>query len=148
MLDAVMQNTSQADLLIMAAAVADFRPFKVADEKIKKDSGLPVINLEKTTDILKEVAKRREHSGYPKRVIGFAAESESLIENAQKKIKQKRLDMIAANDISSADAGFEVDTNRVVMLFPDGTSRELGLQTKMEAAQAILEVAATWFEQA
>jgi phosphopantothenoylcysteine decarboxylase / phosphopantothenate---cysteine ligase len=147
MLDAVLKNTAQTDLLIMAAAVADFRPFKIAGEKIKKENGVPVINLEKTADILSEVAKKREQSGFPKRVIGFAAESESLQENAKRKIKQKRLDMIAANDISAPDAGFEVDTNRVVLLFPDGASKELGLQTKMEAAQAILAIAAAWFEQ-
>jgi phosphopantothenoylcysteine decarboxylase/phosphopantothenate--cysteine ligase len=146
MLDAVLKTSSDADLLVMAAAVADFRPFHTADEKIKKEQGLPVINLEKTTDILAEVANRREHSGFPHRVIGFAAESESLIENARRKVKQKRLDLIAANDISAADAGFEVDTNRVVLLFPDGSSQELGLRSKFEAAQAILNTAASWFE--
>ncbi len=107
-----------------------------------------MINLEKTTDILGEVAKRREQSGFPTRVIGFAAESESLVENARRKIKQKRLDLIAANDISSSDAGFEVDTNRVVLLFPDGAIQELGLQTKLETAQVILNTAVAWFEQA
>jgi phosphopantothenoylcysteine decarboxylase / phosphopantothenate---cysteine ligase len=80
-------------------------------------------------------------------VIGFAAESESLIENAQRKVKQKRLDLIAANDISASDAGFEVDTNRVVLLFPDGSTQELGLQTKLEAAQAIIKTASAWFKQ-
>ncbi|NLF49512.1 MAG: bifunctional phosphopantothenoylcysteine decarboxylase/phosphopantothenate--cysteine ligase CoaBC [Leptolinea sp.] len=146
MLEAVNQSIAGTDLLIMAAAVADFRPFKVSGQKIKKESGLPVINLEKTVDILKEVAKKREQTGFPRRVIGFAAESESLITNAQKKVKQKQLDLIAANDISSSDAGFEVDTNQVVLLHPDGTSRDLGLRTKMEAAQEILATAAIWFE--
>jgi phosphopantothenoylcysteine decarboxylase/phosphopantothenate--cysteine ligase len=144
--DQVLNAAVKADLLIMAAAVADFRPFHPVEEKIKKDNGVPVINLEKTTDILAEIAKKREHSGFPRRVIGFAAESEALIENAKRKVKQKRLDMIAANDISAADAGFEVDTNRVVLLFPDGTTQELGLQTKMEAARVILDKAAAWFE--
>jgi phosphopantothenoylcysteine decarboxylase/phosphopantothenate--cysteine ligase len=131
----------------MAAAVADFRPFRTASEKIKKEAGVPTITLEKTEDILTEVARKRDQSGFPRRVIGFAAESESLIENAQRKVKQKRLDLIAANDISAADAGFEVDTNRVVLLFPDGSTQELGLQTKLEAAQAIIKTASAWFKQ-
>lgn len=146
MLDEVIKETGQADLLVMAAAVADFRPVHSAEEKIKKENGLPIIHLEKTADILAEVARKRDQSGFPRRVIGFAAESESLIENAKRKIKQKRLDLIAANDISAADAGFGVDTNRVVLVFPDGATLELGLQTKMEAARAIMNKAAAWFE--
>ena len=147
MLDAVLKHSADADLLIMAAAVADFRPFRTASEKIKKEAGVPTITLEKTEDILAEVARKREHSGFPRRVIGFAAESESLIENAKRKIKQKRLDMIAANDISASDSGFEVDTNRVVLLFPDGASQDLGLQSKLETAWSILDTASSWFEQ-
>jgi phosphopantothenoylcysteine decarboxylase / phosphopantothenate---cysteine ligase len=147
MLEAVLQQSTGADLLIMAAAVADFRPFRTASEKIKKEAGVPTITLEKTEDILTEVARKRDQSGFPRRVIGFAAESESLIENAQRKVKQKRLDLIAANDISASDAGFEVDTNRVVLLFPDGSTQELGLQTKLEAAQAIIKTASAWFKQ-
>ncbi len=146
MLEAVLQSVAGTDLLVMAAAVADFRPFKVAGEKIKKEGSIPVITLEKTTDILKEVAKKRELSGFPRRVIGFAAESESVLSNARVKVKQKRLDMIAANDISASDAGFEVDTNRLVLLYPDGITRELGLKTKMEAAQEIFKSVAVWFE--
>jgi phosphopantothenoylcysteine decarboxylase/phosphopantothenate--cysteine ligase len=146
MLDAVLKHTTDADLLVMAAAVADFRPFRTASEKIKKEAGVPTITLEKTEDILAEVARKREQSGFPRRVIGFAAESESLIENARRKVKQKRLDLIAANDISASDAGFEVDTNRVVLLFPDGSSQELGLQSKLETAQTILNTASAWFE--
>ncbi len=147
MLDAVLKHSADADLLIMAAAVADFRPFRTASEKIKKEAGVPTITLEKTEDILAEVARKREHSGFPRRVIGFAAESESLIENAKRKIKQKRLDMIAANDISASDSGFEVDTNRVVLLFPDGASQDLGLQSKLETAWSIMDTASSWFDQ-
>ncbi len=147
MLDAVLKHTADADLLIMAAAVADFRPFRTASEKIKKEAGVPTITLEKTEDILAEVARKREHSGFPRRVIGFAAESESLIENAKRKIKQKRLDMIAANDISASDSGFEVDTNRVILLFPDGTSQDLGLQSKLETAWSIMDTTSSWFDQ-
>jgi phosphopantothenoylcysteine decarboxylase / phosphopantothenate---cysteine ligase len=145
MFDSVLLESSNADLLIMAAAVADFRPRHYENEKIKKENGIPTIVLEKTPDILKEIAGKRETSGHPLRVIGFAAESQALIDNAKRKLKLKRLDLIAANDISSEDAGFEVDTNRVVLLFPDGTQQELGLQTKTETAEAIINQAENWF---
>lgn len=145
MFDSVLLESSNADLLIMAAAVADFRPRHYENEKIKKENGIPTIVLEKTPDILKEIAGKRETSGHPLRVIGFAAESQALIDNAKRKLKLKRLDLIAANDISSKDAGFEVDTNRVVLLFPDGTQQELGLQTKTETAEAIINQAENWF---
>lgn len=145
MFDSVLLESSNADLLIMAAAVADFRPRHYENEKIKKENGIPTIVLEKTPDILKEIAGKRETSGHPLRVIGFAAESQALIDNAKRKLKLKRLDLIAANDISAEDAGFEVDTNRVVLLFPDGTQQELGLQTKTETAEAIINQAENWF---
>jgi phosphopantothenoylcysteine decarboxylase / phosphopantothenate---cysteine ligase len=143
--DAVISEIKNADLLIMAAAVADFRPQFFENEKIKKEDGIPTINLEKTPDILNEVARKRETAAQPLRVIGFAAESQELIENARRKLKMKKLDMIAANDISSPDAGFEVDTNRVVLIFPDGTQNDLGLLSKMEAAEAIIDQAVNWF---
>lgn len=143
--DAVLLEIKNADLLIMAAAVADFRPQYIENEKIKKEDGIPTIILEKTPDILKEVARKRETSPQPMRVIGFAAESQDLVENAKRKLKLKKMDMIAANDITSTDAGFEVDTNRVMLLFPDGTQKELGLLTKMEAAEKIIDQALNWF---
>jgi len=142
---AVLREIQTTDLLIMAAAVADFRPQYIESEKIKKEEGIPSIILEKTPDILKEVARKRETSTHPLRVIGFAAESQTLVDNAKRKLKQKKLDMIAANDITAADAGFEVDTNRVLLLFPDGTQLDLGLQTKFEAAEAIISQAVNWF---
>jgi phosphopantothenoylcysteine decarboxylase / phosphopantothenate---cysteine ligase len=145
MLEKVLNEVKTADLLIMAAAVADFRPQYVENEKLKKEDGIPSIILEKTPDILKEVARFRETVANPLRVIGFAAESQMLIENAKRKLKQKKLDLIAANDISAKDAGFEVDTNRVILIFPDGTQKDLGLQTKMDAAEAIIDQAVNWF---
>ncbi|MEI8131170.1 MAG: bifunctional phosphopantothenoylcysteine decarboxylase/phosphopantothenate--cysteine ligase CoaBC [Leptolinea sp.] len=145
LMDAVLLEIKNADLLIMAAAVADFRPRHFEIEKIKKEDGIPSIVLEKTPDILKEVSRKRETTGHPLRVIGFAAESQELIENAKRKLKLKRLDIIAANDISIADAGFEVDTNRVVLLFPDGSQQELGLLSKLEVAEAIISQAVNWF---
>jgi phosphopantothenoylcysteine decarboxylase/phosphopantothenate--cysteine ligase len=145
MCDTVMHELPETDLLIMAAAVADFRPQVFENQKIKKELSIPTILLERTTDILNEVAKKREETGFPTRVIGFAAETQELVENATRKIKLKRLDMIAANDISVKDAGFEVDTNRILLLFPDGTQIDLGLQTKIESARAIIDQAKNWF---
>jgi phosphopantothenoylcysteine decarboxylase/phosphopantothenate--cysteine ligase len=142
---AVMQEIESADLLVMAAAVADFRPAQPALDKIKKDRGLPAIELEPTIDILQAVAESRNRNGRPKRVIGFAAESRDLLDNAAAKLKQKKLDMIVANDISQPDAGFEVDTNRVTFLFPDGSTLPLPKMSKDEVAEAVIERVIPWF---
>jgi phosphopantothenoylcysteine decarboxylase/phosphopantothenate--cysteine ligase len=139
MLAAVLGHSAKADALVMAAAVADFRPAKESKEKIKKDGGAPELKLAATLDILKEIAKQKSKSGYPKVTVGFAAESQNLIANAEKKLKEKKIDMIAANDISEEDAGFEVDTNRVTLLFANGEKRELPLMSKEEAAEAIVD---------
>lgn len=145
MLDAVLTETTGSDLLIMAAAVADFRPTQASGQKIKKESGLPQISLEPTVDILAEVARRKAGTGYPRRVIGFAAETQSLLENAAQKLERKHLDMIAANDITASDAGFDVDTNRVTLLFASGEHDTLPHGSKTEIAEAILARAALWF---
>jgi phosphopantothenoylcysteine decarboxylase/phosphopantothenate--cysteine ligase len=142
MLTAVMQSLPEADILLMAAAVADFRPAAPADEKIKKESGAPEIQLENTPDILKEVAAYKARTGRPRVTVGFAAESQNLLENARRKLAAKRLDLIAANDIRAADAGFGVDTNRITLLFPDGTAEPLGLLSKTAAAEVVLARAA------
>ncbi len=139
MLQAVLQASAQADVLLMAAAVADFKPVSVADEKIKKESGLAQIDLALTVDILKAVSVRRQESGYPRVLVGFAAESQALLENARRKMQAKNLDLIAANDISAVDAGFGVDTNRVTLLFADGRIEPLELMSKTEVAELILE---------
>lgn len=139
MLNAVIEHTAKADMLLMAAAVADFRPAHYSEEKIKKGQNAPALPLARTPDILLEVAKRKSNTGYPRLMVGFAAESEDLLGNAAKKLEAKGLDMIAANDISAKDAGFEVDTNRVTLLFPDGTKHALELMSKAEVAAAILE---------
>jgi phosphopantothenoylcysteine decarboxylase/phosphopantothenate--cysteine ligase len=136
--EAVLRACQKADVLIMAAAVSDFRPAQRLDYKIKKDQGVPELSLEQTTDILKAVARQREESGTPKVVVGFAAESEDLIENAQEKLKEKKLDLIAANDIRAPDSGFGVDTNRVTLLSADGETEPLSLMTKFEVAQEIV----------
>jgi phosphopantothenoylcysteine decarboxylase / phosphopantothenate---cysteine ligase len=137
MLDVLMNES--ADALIMAAAAADFRPKNVSQNKLKKRDGIPQIELEAAPDILKTVSG----SGVEKKrfnvVVGFAAESQSLLENASEKLKSKGLDFIAANDISAEDAGFAVETNRITLLFADGTKEILPLMSKTEAAEKITE---------
>ncbi|MBK8780755.1 MAG: bifunctional phosphopantothenoylcysteine decarboxylase/phosphopantothenate--cysteine ligase CoaBC [Anaerolineales bacterium] len=146
MLDALMNES--ADALIMAAAAADFRPKIVAKEKMKKRDGIPQIELEAAPDILRTVstvgAARSERRF--KVMVGFAAESQSLLENAGEKLKSKGLDFIAANDISAKDAGFGVDTNRITLLFANGTKENLPLISKSEAAEKIIEHVARLLE--
>lgn len=138
MLEAVLQESAESDALIMAAAVADFRPKVMAKDKIKKEGGLPQIELEATEDILKTVAGKRAESECPRVVVGFAAESRDLLENAEHKLKSKGLDFIAANDISAADAGFAVESNRITLLFADGSKESLPLMSKREVSEIIL----------
>ncbi len=132
----------QCDALIMAAAVADYRPAQQAEQKIKKGAGGLVLELERTADILAAVAEARQ-PGAPGVVAGFAAETEHLLENAADKLRRKKLDLLVANDVSASDAGFEVETNRVVLLAPDGSSESLPLMTKFEVAERIIERVAT-----
>ncbi|ADD28802.1 bifunctional phosphopantothenoylcysteine decarboxylase/phosphopantothenate--cysteine ligase CoaBC [Meiothermus ruber] len=138
MAEAVLRLCREADVLIMAAAVADFRPRQVRAHKIKKEREAPQLELEPTPDILLAVAEERRHLGRPAVVVGFAAESEKLRENAQDKLERKSLSMIVANDISAPDAGFAVDTNRVLLLLPGGVVEPLPLMTKGEVAAAVL----------
>ena len=140
---AVLAETGDAYALIMAAAVADFRPLPAA-QKFKKETGIPRIELEATADILAAVSARKAETGFPKFMVGFAAESQDLLKNAQSKLERKRLDMIVANDILAEDAGFEVDTNRVVLLFADGRIQKLPVQEKSEIAEAILQQIIAW----
>jgi phosphopantothenoylcysteine decarboxylase/phosphopantothenate--cysteine ligase len=135
---AVKENISQADALLMAAAVADFRPGEVAPEKIKKGQSGMSLELTRTTDILAGIGAQKKKTGYPRALVGFAAESEDLIANAEKKLAAKSLDLIAANDISASDAGFGVDTNQITLLFADGRKEELPLASKSEVAARIL----------
>jgi len=134
MLDAVVQASGEADALIMAAAVADFRPKRTASDKIKSRDGVPHLELEATDDILKAVAKGKR----PRVVIGFAAETRDLESNAAEKLKAKKLDLIVANDISADDAGFGVDTNRVTLIPADGRAESLPLASKSEVAEMII----------
>jgi phosphopantothenoylcysteine decarboxylase / phosphopantothenate---cysteine ligase len=138
MLEAVQVESAESDALIMAAAVADFRPKNQAKDKIKKEGGIPQIELEATEDILKTVAGEGSGRKRPRVVVGFAAESRDLLENAAHKLQSKGLDLIAANDISADDAGFAVETNRVTLLFADGRQEGLPLMSKSEVAEVIL----------
>ncbi|MCK6539157.1 MAG: bifunctional phosphopantothenoylcysteine decarboxylase/phosphopantothenate--cysteine ligase CoaBC [Anaerolineales bacterium] len=146
MLDAVLKEFSESDVLIMAAAVADFRPRKQSERKIKKEDGVPQIELEATEDILKAVADLRSRMKRKQVVAGFAAESQDLLQNASNKLQSKKLDLIAANDISAADAGFSVETNRITLLFADGRTESLSLMSKSEAAEIIVERVAALLE--
>ena len=143
---AVMKESTGSDLLIMAAAPADFRPAHKAADKIKKENGPPAIEMVPTIDILLAVAEERGKSGWPKKVIGFAAESRDLLDNASAKLKHKNLDMIVANDISQPDSGFEVDMNRVTFIFSDGTADPQPKMSKHEVADAIIDRAVVWFQ--
>jgi phosphopantothenoylcysteine decarboxylase/phosphopantothenate--cysteine ligase len=146
MLAAVLAESADADLLLMAAAVADFAVAQAAPNKLKKRDGIPQIQLELAPDVLAEVASLKGQKGGPRITVGFAAESRDLLENAGAKLASKKLDIIAANDISTSDAGFGVDTNRVTLLFADGRREELPLSGKSEIAELIIARAASLLE--
>jgi phosphopantothenoylcysteine decarboxylase/phosphopantothenate--cysteine ligase len=139
MADAVLTASRDADALLMAAAVADFRPTQAAEEKIKKEHRLGSLELDSTTDILAAVASQRQETGHPRVVVGFAAETEHLLENAAAKVQAKSLDLIVANDVSADDSGFGVDTNRVILLDAWGDAEPLPLMSKMAVAERVLE---------
>jgi phosphopantothenoylcysteine decarboxylase/phosphopantothenate--cysteine ligase len=140
MLKAVLEHSKNADALIMAAAVADFRPETIASQKIKKSddgSGLK-LTLGRTADILMEVKAQRQQIEFPRVCVGFAAESENLLANARSKLERKGLELLVANDISSTDAGFAVDTNRVTILDSGGGQQVLPLASKAKISETIL----------
>ena len=132
MKQAVNKALTQADALIMAAAVSDYKPVKAEKEKIKKDTPTLTLKLEKTPDILAEV-----RGDFLK--IGFAAESKDLLKNARSKLEAKRLDLMVANDITQPGSGFGSDTNKVTLVFKDGKVEELPLLSKREVADKILD---------
>jgi len=136
---AVLEAVSDADALIMAAAVADYRPATSTAHKIKKSDRGMNLNLVRTQDILSAVAEKRDENNRLKAVIGFAAETESIVANARDKLNRKRLDLIVANDVSSDDSGFSVDTNRVTLIDSAGKADELPLLQKQEVAEIILD---------
>ena len=135
MADAVLSVSDGMDAIIMAAAVADYTPVKTADEKIKKEEGGLQIDLCRTTDILKELGRRKHEDQV---LIGFAMETENLYANAQKKLVEKNADFIAANSLRDKGAGFGVDTNKVTILSKDH-QEQLGLLSKDDTAEEILK---------
>ncbi|MGE5603205.1 MAG: bifunctional phosphopantothenoylcysteine decarboxylase/phosphopantothenate--cysteine ligase CoaBC [Nitrososphaerales archaeon] len=143
MCEVVLSRIGQTDVLIGAAAVADFRPAEAASQKIKKTPGQEelIVRLVRNPDILGEVAARRAESGRPRVVIGFAAETQELLANAEAKLSAKKLDLIVANDVTEASSGFGADDNRVTLLYADGRQEGLPLMPKGEVAQRVLHVA-------
>lgn len=136
---ATLEQAGTADALIMAAAVADFRPASPSKEKIKRAGGELSLKLEPTADILKAVAEARVRAGKPAVLIGFAAESRDLIANAGAKRAAKGAALIVANDITAPEAGFGVDTNRVTLLGADGQTEALPLMSKAAVAEVVVE---------
>jgi len=141
MAEAVLSTSTDADVLIMAAAVADFRPETEAGQKIKRGGldGVYNLRLTKTIDILAAVAERRKQTGRPTIVVGFAAETQNLLENAREKLRKKKLSLLVANDVSAKDAGFFVYTNRVTIIDAGGGAQTLPVMSKAEAAEAVCE---------
>jgi phosphopantothenoylcysteine decarboxylase / phosphopantothenate---cysteine ligase len=136
---AVMDALADADVLVMAAAVADFRPATRFEQKIKKATGVPTLELAPNPDILLDVKAARERDAKPTVVVGFAAESQDLLRNAQGKLQRKALDLLVANDISAPDAGFAVDTNRVTILDRAGGQHPSGLTSKASVAEQLMD---------
>ena len=134
MFNAVKEHLDESDIVIKAAAVADYTPVTVADNKIKKSDDDMVIELKRTTDILKYIG---EHKRAGQVVCGFSMETENVIENSRKKLTKKNCDMICANSIKKAGAGFGTDTNIITMITSDG-DEELELMSKFDAANIIL----------
>ena len=127
---------AKADVVIMAAAPADYRPAKAAPSKIKKGKTAPKLDLKETTDILRSTIGKRKKGAI---VVGFALETDDVLENGKAKLKDKSLDLIVVNDATEAGAGFNVDTNRVTLIGRDGEPEALPLMSKSDVADAILD---------
>ena len=137
--DALDRVATEADVIVMAAAVADFRPVRCEPGKIKKAAGVPEIVLEPTPDILAELGARKRPGQI---LVGFAAETADLVENASKKMRSKNLDLVVANDVSAPGVGFQHDTNAVTFLRPDQPLESHPLSDKRDIARALLDIVA------
>ena len=135
---AVMTRAAERDVVIMSAAVADYTPTAPAPEKVKKGDGPLTITLQRTKDILGELGAMASRTQGVPVLVGFAAETRDVVAYAQDKLKQKRVDLIVANDVSRADAGFDVETNAVTLVSSSGTE-ELPLQAKSAVAAKVLD---------
>jgi phosphopantothenoylcysteine decarboxylase / phosphopantothenate---cysteine ligase len=132
---AVFNSLVGSSVVIKAAAVSDYRPKVISQKKIKKGESETTLTLERTKDILEELGKKKGN----RILIGFAAETEDLIANAKKKLKEKNLDFIVVNDVTRPGAGFGSDTNQVKIIYPSGQVKDLPLMTKEEVSQLILD---------
>jgi phosphopantothenoylcysteine decarboxylase/phosphopantothenate--cysteine ligase len=132
---AVLTHVKGCSVVIKAAAVSDYRPKVMSEKKLKKSASSLSLELERTKDILEEIGKKKGD----RILIGFAAETEDLIANAKKKLKEKNLDFIVVNDVTKPGAGFGADTNQVKILFPSGEIRDLPLMSKEEVSEVILD---------
>ena len=139
MYDCVMDLVEDAEIVIKTAAVSDYRPVVMAEHKIKKDADRLTLELEKTRDILKEIGHRKGN----RLVIGFAAETQNLRENATQKLTEKKLDLIVGNVIGAPDSGFALDTNQVTFFFPDGSTEKMEVMDKGILAHRLLDRIAT-----
>jgi phosphopantothenoylcysteine decarboxylase/phosphopantothenate--cysteine ligase len=137
MKDAVFEYLPGIHIIIKAAAVSDYRPMESATQKIKKGPDTLSLDLVKNPDILAQLGVSKEES--PCVLVGFAAETEDLLENATAKLAAKNLDMIVVNDVSRSDAGFESDTNKVTIIYRGGEVENAPLMTKEEVADLVLE---------
>jgi phosphopantothenoylcysteine decarboxylase / phosphopantothenate---cysteine ligase len=133
---AMLDLGAGADVVVMAAAVADFRSKVAAEAKLSKSDGVPELVLEPTPDILAELGRRRRPGQI---LVGFAAETHDMASRAAAKLQGKNLDLLVANDVSAQHVGFDHDTNAVTVLGSDGTRREVPLTSKLEVAHAILD---------
>ncbi len=138
---AVVPRSAEFDVIVMAAAVADFRPARVADRKIKKSDDLTELVLEPTHDFLVDLGEAKPAG---QTLVGFAAESDDLRANARGKLERKRLDLIVGNDISAPGVGFEHDTNQVVIIDALGVEHDVALSTKRAVADAVLDAVVAW----
>jgi phosphopantothenoylcysteine decarboxylase/phosphopantothenate--cysteine ligase len=137
MAQAVAQESAHASVFIGAAAIADYRPAQKAEQKIKKSEESITLTLERTPDVLSQVAASRTNGML---VIGFAAETENVVENAREKLRNKKLDAIVANDVTRADSGFDAATNAITIITKENDPIELPVMSKSEAADRILDV--------
>ena len=135
MYDAVISRSNEMDIIIKAAAVADYRPVHVAEEKVKKSDGSFSLELERTDDILKYLGEHKKSGQF---LCGFSMETENMLENSRKKLEKKHLDMIAANNLKVPGAGFETTTNIITIITPDSV-KELELMSKDDAAFRLLD---------
>ncbi len=141
MFDAVRQHTSRCDILVMCAAVADYKPVAVFTKKLKKRDAKLSLELIPTPDILASLPKSRKYA-----VVGFAAETENIETNAQKKLLKKNCDVIVANDVSGADFGMESDENEVEIYFRTGETKKISRASKKIVARELVKIFEKYFE--